>query len=92
MPVDCNSCGRTGLDFDASVDLCNRVHCPAFNHFMRLKETVSAQHQRRKRHQRHLAIHIVVGLAACVLAWLGEPYYATGGFIGFLIGWNWPSD
>lgn len=35
MAVDCLACGRTNVTFADSVDICNRVHCGAFDHFQR---------------------------------------------------------
>jgi len=35
MGVDCLTCGRANVTFADSVDLCNRVHCGAFDHWKR---------------------------------------------------------
>lgn len=28
--VDCTACGRTAVTYEDSYDVCNRVHCPAY--------------------------------------------------------------
>ena len=71
MAVDCSACGRTNVTFADSVDLCNRVHCSAFDHFrasVPKPEKLTPIGQSRMDSAIEVAVNILIGAAVSLAA------------------------